>query len=290
MARQLEHFPNLVTMFLTRAREKGDAPFLWAKRGGEWKSVSWNEAPAAGRGLRRKPEGNRARARRPGHAGQREPSRMADRRPWDHGRRLHHRPGLHDQHDARSHAHPRQFGREGGDRLEPEAGEEPHPGRPLQLRMQSRHRHRGHSYRAGAGDGRLPSLGRAGGRGRRPRGSREAHAAGRSRRTSPASSTPAAPAERRAASCSITERSSPISPVRPTSSRPTSAGTTRSSCPSFRQATPTSIPAVSTSRSGSARRSIMPRASRSWRRTSRRSGRRSWSSYRGCSRCSARAS
>ena len=30
MARQLEHFPNLVTMFLTRVREKGDAPFLWA--------------------------------------------------------------------------------------------------------------------------------------------------------------------------------------------------------------------------------------------------------------------
>ena len=35
MARQLEHFPNLVTMFLTRAREKGDAPFLWAKRDGD---------------------------------------------------------------------------------------------------------------------------------------------------------------------------------------------------------------------------------------------------------------
>ena len=44
MARQLEHFPNLVAMFLSRAREKGDAPFLWAKRGGEWKSVSWREA------------------------------------------------------------------------------------------------------------------------------------------------------------------------------------------------------------------------------------------------------
>ena len=90
--------------------------------------------------------------------------------------------------------------------------------------------------------------------------------------------------------CSITARSSPISKVRPTSSRPTSAGTTKSSCPSCRRATPTSIPAVSTSRSGSARRSITPRASRSWRRTSRRSGRRSWSSCRGCSRCSGRAS
>jgi long-chain acyl-CoA synthetase len=44
MARQLEQFPNLVTMFLTRVREKGDAPFLWAKREGEWRSISWKEA------------------------------------------------------------------------------------------------------------------------------------------------------------------------------------------------------------------------------------------------------
>ena len=44
MARQLEYFPNLVTMFLTRAREKGDAPFLWAKHGGTWEPISWDEA------------------------------------------------------------------------------------------------------------------------------------------------------------------------------------------------------------------------------------------------------
>ena len=44
MARQLEYFPNLVTMFLTRAAEKGDKPFLWAKRGGAWQSTSWSEA------------------------------------------------------------------------------------------------------------------------------------------------------------------------------------------------------------------------------------------------------
>ena len=43
-ARQLEHFPNLVTMFFTRAREKGDAPFLWAKLGGQWVSTSWADA------------------------------------------------------------------------------------------------------------------------------------------------------------------------------------------------------------------------------------------------------
>ena len=42
--RQLEHFPNLVTMFFTRAREQGDKPFLWAKRGGQWQSTSWAEA------------------------------------------------------------------------------------------------------------------------------------------------------------------------------------------------------------------------------------------------------
>ena len=28
----------------SRAKEKGDAPFLWAKRGGEWRSVTWKEA------------------------------------------------------------------------------------------------------------------------------------------------------------------------------------------------------------------------------------------------------
>ena len=35
MARQLERFDNLVSLFLTRAEEKGDAPFLWAKRDGQ---------------------------------------------------------------------------------------------------------------------------------------------------------------------------------------------------------------------------------------------------------------
>jgi long-chain acyl-CoA synthetase len=44
MARQLERFDNLVSMFLTRAGEKGDRPFLWAKRDGQWRSISWTEA------------------------------------------------------------------------------------------------------------------------------------------------------------------------------------------------------------------------------------------------------
>ena len=44
MDKRLEHFPNLVTMFLTRAREKGEAPFLWDKIGDQWQSISWAEA------------------------------------------------------------------------------------------------------------------------------------------------------------------------------------------------------------------------------------------------------
>jgi len=42
--RTLEYFPNLITMFFTRAAEKGDAPFLWRKESGAWRSISWAEA------------------------------------------------------------------------------------------------------------------------------------------------------------------------------------------------------------------------------------------------------
>ena len=42
--RKLEKFDNLVSMFFTRAREKGDAPFLWAKSGGKWHATSWSES------------------------------------------------------------------------------------------------------------------------------------------------------------------------------------------------------------------------------------------------------
>ena len=41
--RQFEQFPNLVTMFFRRAVEGGNKPFLWAKRGGKWQSISWSE-------------------------------------------------------------------------------------------------------------------------------------------------------------------------------------------------------------------------------------------------------
>ena len=35
--------PNLVAMFHDRAGHYGDAPLLWAKRDGEWQSISWRE-------------------------------------------------------------------------------------------------------------------------------------------------------------------------------------------------------------------------------------------------------
>ena len=42
--RQFEHFPNLVTMFFTRAMEQSERPFLWRKQAGSWQSISWAEA------------------------------------------------------------------------------------------------------------------------------------------------------------------------------------------------------------------------------------------------------
>ncbi len=41
--RAIESFPNLVTMFFTRAQEKGAAPFLWHKASGQWTAISWTE-------------------------------------------------------------------------------------------------------------------------------------------------------------------------------------------------------------------------------------------------------
>ena len=42
--RTLERFPNLVSMFFQRVAEKGDAPFLWAKRDGTWTPTTWRQA------------------------------------------------------------------------------------------------------------------------------------------------------------------------------------------------------------------------------------------------------
>lgn len=49
--RKLERFDNLVQMFFARAREKGDASFLWAKSGGKWHPTSWAEAARQVAGL-----------------------------------------------------------------------------------------------------------------------------------------------------------------------------------------------------------------------------------------------
>src|SRR3546814_11978993 len=43
MVRSFEDFPNLVSMFFSRARQHGDAPFLWRKHGDDWQPTSWAE-------------------------------------------------------------------------------------------------------------------------------------------------------------------------------------------------------------------------------------------------------
>ncbi|MHB9880025.1 AMP-dependent synthetase/ligase [Pacificimonas sp. ICDLI1SI03] len=40
----VERWPNLVTMILDQAAQKGDRPFLWAKADTAWTSISWREA------------------------------------------------------------------------------------------------------------------------------------------------------------------------------------------------------------------------------------------------------
>ncbi|RVT41725.1 AMP-dependent synthetase/ligase [Sphingobium algorifonticola] len=39
-----DRFPSLVALFFTRAREKGEAPFLSRKRDGAWQALSWDTA------------------------------------------------------------------------------------------------------------------------------------------------------------------------------------------------------------------------------------------------------
>ncbi len=48
-----DQFPNLVTMFLSRAKLRGDRPFLWAKDAGEWHSISYAETARRVAGLAR---------------------------------------------------------------------------------------------------------------------------------------------------------------------------------------------------------------------------------------------
>lgn len=44
MLSDIDSANNLVELFLMRADEKGDTPFLGAKQGGEWQTISWREA------------------------------------------------------------------------------------------------------------------------------------------------------------------------------------------------------------------------------------------------------
>ncbi len=49
----IDRLPNLVSMFFARAKTRGDTPFLWAKSGGEWRSISWAETARRVAGLAR---------------------------------------------------------------------------------------------------------------------------------------------------------------------------------------------------------------------------------------------
>ncbi|PCJ61742.1 MAG: long-chain fatty acid--CoA ligase [Rhodospirillaceae bacterium] len=51
MQSSYETWQNLPQMFFDKAEEKGDTPFLWAKRDGKYQSVSWQECASAVRAL-----------------------------------------------------------------------------------------------------------------------------------------------------------------------------------------------------------------------------------------------
>ena len=209
MARQLEHFDNLVSLFLTRAAEKGDAPFLWAKREGEWRSISWAEAARQVAALA-------ASLKRIGLQPGDRVALVSENRPeWliadlaIMAAGCVTVPTYTTNTDARSCAYPRQFGRAGGDRLQPEARQEPRAGGADLERMPPRHRHRGDPLGPGARLGQLSIAGRSWHRGDADVAALRETRRRRSAATiSPASSTPAAPAARRAACSSTTARSS----------------------------------------------------------------------------------
>src|SRR6201999_1350957 len=46
-------WPNLAAMFFDQARRYGDKPFLWAKRDGTYRPLTWREAAAQVEGLAR---------------------------------------------------------------------------------------------------------------------------------------------------------------------------------------------------------------------------------------------
>ena len=199
MARQLEHFPNLVTMFLTRAREKGDAPFLWAKHGGTWHPTSWRDA--AGQ-VATFAESLTRIGLEPGDR----VMLVSENRPeWliadlgDHGRGLRHGPDLHDQHHARSHAHPRQQRRAKAVIVSTQKlAKKLIPA--VLFSSECQHVIGIEDIRTGQSPARSTStIGTRWSRARPTSAALEQRMAAVAARTSPASSTPAAPAARRAA-------------------------------------------------------------------------------------------
>ena len=48
---QLDTWPNLVAMFFAQAASLGDKPFLWEKRGGAWRPLTWRETAERVRAL-----------------------------------------------------------------------------------------------------------------------------------------------------------------------------------------------------------------------------------------------
>ena len=240
--RQLERFDNLVSLFLKRAEEKGDQPFLWAKRDGEWRSTSWAEAARQVASLAQ------SLARIGLQRGDRVALVSENRPEWliaDLGIMA---AGCvtvptYTTNTTRDHAHV--LGNSGAravivsnqklaTNLVPAVltSSECHhviAMEPLRS-IQAPDWVSCHSWtKLVSGEADVAALREA---------SRQFGG-----KTSPASSTPAAPAALPAESGSTTARSSTISKAAPTSYRAISGGTTRCSCLSFPRATPTSIAA-----------------------------------------------
>ena len=232
----------------TRAEEKGDAPFLWAKREGEWRSISWAEAARQVAALAASLKRHRAGARRPGRAGQREPARMADRRPRRSWPRAASPFRPTPPTPTRDHAHI--LGNSGARAVivsNQKLAKNLHPGGAAP-RASAITSSASSDIRAGQAPDwvNCPSLGGADRRRCRRRRARAATSRASARDdlaciiyTSGTGGAPRGVQQHHGAILAQSSRAAP------TSSRPTSAGTTRCSCRSCPPATPTSIPAGS---------------------------------------------
>ena len=124
-------------------RRRATQPFLWAKRDERMAADQLGGSGAAGRCARRR------RSRRSGLQPGDRVCLVSENRPeWliadlaIMAAGLRDGADLHHQYDPRSLAHPRQFGRARGHRLQPEAGQKPHSGGADLERLPPCHRHR----------------------------------------------------------------------------------------------------------------------------------------------------